>query len=70
MDGIVDDESKIIVDVFICGAPAAPETEEETGNSWENYFRGRAINKFYGNSDSIAQSIGAHPTVQMRHIVK
>jgi len=24
MDGIVDDESKIIVDVYICGAPDVP----------------------------------------------
>ena len=34
MDGIVDDESKIIVDVFICGAPDEPEVIEKTGNSW------------------------------------
>lgn len=70
MDGIVDDESKIIVDVFICGAPDTPPVEEKIGNSWTNYFRGRTINKFYGNTNSLAQSMSAHPTIQMRHVVK
>ena len=31
---IVDDESKIIIDIYFCGAPTTPETEEEIGNSW------------------------------------
>ena len=70
MEGIVDDESKIIVDVFICGAPDEPEVIEKTGNSWQNYARGREINKYYGTTDSLAQSISAHPTVQMRHVIK
>ena len=67
---IVDDESKIIIDVLLCGAPDSPEEIQKTGNGWENYFRGRSIEKFYGNTDSIAQSMKAHPTVQMRHVVK
>lgn len=67
---LVDDESKIIMDVLICGAPDSPEVIEEAGNSWTNYFRGRNIEQFYGNTDSLAQSIKAHPTMKMRHIVK
>ena len=67
---IVDDESKIIIDVLLCGAPDSPEEIKKSGNSWENFFRGRSIEKFYGNTDSIAQSMKAHPSVQMRHVVK
>ena len=63
MDGIVDDESKIIVDVYVCGAPDEPASMEKPGNSWTNYFRGREVNKYYGNTDSLAQSMSAHPTV-------
>lgn len=54
MDGIVDDESKIIMDVFICGAPDTPTVEEKVGNSWTNYFRSRSLDSYYGDSDSLA----------------
>lgn len=70
MDGIVDDESKIVIDVFICGAPDEPSQIEEVGHTWTNYFRGRTINKFYSDTDSLAQSMHGHPDVQMRHVIK
>ena len=69
MDGVVDDESKIIIDVLICGSNEM-STETETGNSWENYFRGRQIGKFYGDSNSLVYTMKAHPTVQFRYIVQ
>jgi len=70
MNGIVDDESKIIIDVFICGAPDTPEVEEKPGNGWENYFRSRTLGKFYGNTNSLLADMIAHPNVQMRHVIK
>ena len=69
MDGVVDDESKIIIDVLICGSNTMT-TETETGNAWENYFRGRDIGKFYGDSNSLVYTMKAHPTVQFRYIVQ
>ena len=66
---LVDDESKIIIDIYFCGAPKSAETEEKVGNSWENYFRGRSLRKYYGDSNSIALAMVGHPTVQMRHMV-
>jgi len=66
---VVDDESKIIIDVLICGAEGAPEVVTKTGNGWESYFRGRNVRKFYGSTSSLAYSMAAHPKVQMRHIV-
>ena len=66
---IVDDESKIIVDVYICGDPTLPHTETKTGYGWENYYQAHKLRKYYGNTDSLAQSMMAHPTVQMRYIV-
>ena len=67
---LVDDDSKITVDVYICGDDAAPTTESKTGNAWENYFRGRSVASYYGSTDSIAQSMAAHPDVNLRYVMK
>lgn len=66
----MDDESKIIVDVLICGAADAPEEWDEFGKSPTNYLRGRSIRKYYGNTSSLAYSMKAHPTMQLRHVIK
>ena len=68
MDGIVDDESKIIVDVLICGESEMKE-KEKTGKSWESYLRARKISKYYGNTNSLVYTMKAHPTVNFRHVV-
>lgn len=69
LDGIVDDESKIIMDIYICDAPDAEEEIEKTGNGWQNYFRGRGIGKYYGNTSSVAYFQKGHPSVTLRHVV-
>ena len=69
LDGIVDDESKIIMDIYICGASEAPDQIDESGNGWENYFRGRSIGKWYGSTNSVSYFTKAHPDVQLRHVV-
>ena len=68
LDGIVDDESKIIVDVLICGT-VSPTTEEKSGNGWENYFRGRAEKKFYNDGNQLIYTMRAHPNVNFRYVV-
>lgn len=68
---LVDDESKIIVDVFICGAGDDEEIWEKVGRtSWTNYFRGRSVRKFYGNTSSLAYSMAAHPKIDLRYVIK
>ena len=68
MDGIVDDESKIIVDVLIAGTLDMP-AETEAGNAWENYFRGRASKKFYNDGNQLVYTMRAHPNVDFRYVV-
>ena len=68
LDGIVDDESQIIVDVFICGTEVAP-TESETEKSWGNYFQGRSLRKFAQSGNQLAYTMRSHPKVQFRYIV-
>ena len=46
---LVDDESKIIMDILICGAPTAPKKEvEDTDHTLGNYMRGRNFYYQYG----------------------
>lgn len=40
---VVDDESKITVDVAICGEVPLPKEEVDSKNAWENYLAGRDI---------------------------
>jgi len=40
---LVDDESKIVIDVYICGAPTGPDVKETTSNGLSSYLRGRTI---------------------------
>ena len=52
MDGIVDDESKIVVDVLICGESEMTETTK-IGKSYDSYLRARKISKFYHDTNSL-----------------
>jgi len=67
---LVDDESKIIVDVFVCGAPDAVPEITEIGKTYTNFMRKRTIRSYYLSTDSIVTSMAAHPKVQMRYVVK
>ena len=68
---LVDDDSKIIIDVFMCNAPEEPEAwDKKAHTSWSNFWRYRELHGYYRGSDSIASSLAAHPTMQWRHIVK
>ncbi len=51
---LVDSESKIIVDVFICDAKKSPDVITETGEGWENFYRSHELSKFYGSTNSLA----------------
>ena len=44
---IVDDESKITIDVLVCNAKAETETSGHEVNSIENYFRSKNIRKAF-----------------------
>ena len=67
---LVDDESKIIMDILICGAPTAPKKEvEDTDHTLGNYMRGRNFRQYYGSTDQIVYAMQAHPTVDYRYII-
>ena len=65
---IVDDPSKIIVDVAICGI-VETEQQSDTGLSIGNYLRGQDIKTEYNSGNSIDEIRRAYPTVNYRHLV-
>ena len=68
---LVDDDSKIIIDVLMCNAPDEPEAWDRAAHTtWSNFWRYRDLNGYYHGSDSIASSMSAHPTMQWRYVVK
>ena len=64
---IVDDESKITIDILICGSNADPEIWDKAGNSWSNYFRARDLHKFYNGCDDISHTMQGHPKINYRY---
>ena len=68
MDGIVDDESKIILDIVLCSNHDMP-AEDNVGKVIGNYQRGKNIRGFYSSSDTLAFTMKGHPTINYRYIL-
>ena len=68
MDGIVDDESKIILDIVLCSNHDMP-AEDDVGKVIGNYQRGKNIRGFYSSSDTLAFTMKGHPNINYRYIL-
>ena len=68
---IVDDDSKIIVDILLCmGSPEEAEEQEETGSmATSNYLRARSIRAPYHAGNTVADAYAAHPNVNFRYVI-
>jgi len=60
---MVDDDSKIIIDVMICSLEEPIEEWSSSGNAWQNYFRFRDLRNRNHNSNAIAGVVRAHPKI-------
>ena len=65
---IVDDPSKIILDVMICGNETLNTTETVDKSAYGNFLRNKDIHDFFVNYDSIYQEMDAFPTVNYRYL--
>ena len=65
---LVDDESKITIDILICGDNAPPEEWDSDGNGWSNFFRGDDLKKYYNNTDDIDRTMRTHPEINWRSV--
>lgn len=64
---IVDDPSKITIDIVICSTDS-PKVEDETGYSLDNYWESMKIHSYYNNVDDISEIKRAYPTVDWRYL--
>ena len=82
---LVDDQSKITIDVLLLGSMKEFEVKEsheddsswfsfwgsdKKEKSWSNYMRARDISYQYNNSNSILQVMRGHPNVNWRYILQ
>ena len=67
---VVDDESKIILDVLICGDAVAPVEGKSDKYTWENFLRAHSLSSYYNGSNDLAQSMKTHPNVNWRYTIQ
>ena len=66
---IVDDESKIIVDVLVCTGPGTAETmTEDASNTIGWWERARKLSDGYSGSNVYKEDMVAHPKVNWRYM--
>ena len=66
---MVDDLSKITVDILICSDPDSLDGYV-AGNSIDNFLRRRQIGKYYVGIEAIASQIRAYPGVNWRSLIE
>ena len=66
---LVDDESKITVDILLCGGSKSVEEWTDVGKTTSDYLRGRAIRGPYHSGNTVADAQKAHPTVNFRYVI-
>lgn len=70
---LVDDESKITVDIVDAmggeGPNGTPAQGEKLGNALENWLRYLELKDYYDGAADIVEAMAAYPTVNFRHYV-
>lgn len=64
---VVDDYSKITLDVAICGYSEVAPTEDTLGKTINNYMHARSLKSYYSNTDMVADARRAYPGVNWRY---
>ena len=65
---IVDDDSKIIMDIVICHEHTI-DTEQDTGNAINNFLRYRQIHGQNKKLNDVVEFKRARPNIQYRYFV-
>jgi hypothetical protein len=65
---LVDDDSKIIVDILQCKYDVIPEDKVASKNAWTNWRRAKNFHSHYSNLDEIDEQMKAYPNVNYRYL--
>ena len=67
---IVDDESKITIDLMVCHTSRLAEAETDVGSkTLSHMLRARHIRKGYGSINEIQHTMRAHPNINYRYLI-
>lgn len=67
---VVDDESKITIDVFVCdAADDVPIPEDPTSKTISNILRSQSIGQAYSGVNNLSDAMRAHPDINYRYLV-
>jgi hypothetical protein len=65
---IVDDDSKIIMDIILCGDHSIHD-EMDTGDAINNFLRYRSIHEAYKKLNDVVEFKRSRPDIQYRYYV-
>lgn len=66
---VVDDISKITIDIIFCTQGRIEKTIEQTSDrTWDNYKRAKDISYVHSGHDQIIEEIKAYPTANWRYL--
>ena len=66
---MVDDETKITIDLMVCSPPDTPPVIDDPAKTIGNVLRSRNIHKDYSGTNNIMDDIRAHPNINYRYLV-
>ena len=67
---VVDDESKITIDIFVCdAADDVPVPEDPESKTISNLLRSRAVHEQFSGTNNISEAMRAHPDINYRYLV-
>lgn len=67
---LVDDESKITMDIMLLDRFAMPESELDDGDTLKNMLRMHSIKHYYKGLENVITTMLAHPNVNYRYILE
>ena len=66
---MVDDETKITIDIFVCSPSDTPPVTEEDSKTVGNIMRNRSIHKAFSGTNNIEDDMRAHPNINYRYLI-
>jgi len=64
---IVDDPSKIVMDIILLGSPKMNATTASGGSTVDNFLRYKEIKDYYHSTNAIVENMRSHPSVNYRY---
>jgi hypothetical protein len=64
---IVNDYSKIVIDIAICAYIEPPQEEATSKRAWQNFLDVKAIKQYWKSTNQVEKEMRAYPGVRTRY---